>query len=67
MNAATDTTTYRAGDLVRAFHPQEFGVVRDGRIVSVGRKYCRVDFGSLRGGVKRVAFAHIVGYATDYR
>lgn len=60
-------TNYKVGDLVRAFHPAEFGVVRDGRVVKVGRKYVTVDFGSLRGGQYRVIPAHIVGYATDYR
>ena len=60
-------TNYKIGDLVRAFHPAEFGVVRDGKIVKIGRKWITVDFGSLRGGEYRVAEGHIVGYATDYR
>ena len=48
-----------AGDLVRAFHPGMFGVIRTGRIVSVGRKYARVDFGDLGAGKWKVPLEHI--------
>lgn len=48
------------GDSVRAFHPREMGVVRDGTVVKVGRNYVHVDFGELRGGVFRVAPKYIV-------
>jgi len=30
-----------------------------GRIVSVGRKYARIDFGQINGGIWRVPLFHI--------
>lgn len=50
----------KAGDEVKAFHPREFGVVREGRIVKVGRKYVHIDFGSIRGGTFKVLPKYIV-------
>ncbi len=56
MNAADLT----AGDRVRAFHPRRFGVVDYGTVISVGRKYARVDFGELLGGICRVPLDHVL-------
>lgn len=50
----------RPGSTVQAFHPARFGVINTARVLSVGRKYARLDFGPLLGGVYRVRFAHIV-------
>lgn len=54
---------YKTGDTVRAFHPREFGVVRTGRVVTIGRKYVHIDFGEIRGGVFRVLPQHVVALA----
>lgn len=50
---------YVTGDKVRAFDPRTFGVVKVGRIVSVGRTWARIDFGIT--GTARVRIADIVG------
>jgi hypothetical protein len=55
---------YRAGDLVEAFHPAMFGVVKVGRIAIVGRAYLHVDFGPLGGGVWKVSPRNIVGHTS---
>lgn len=47
-----------AGDTVRAFDPRTVGVVRYGQVLSVGRKYARLDFGV--SGTVRVAFRDIL-------
>ena len=51
---------YSIGQEVRAFHPGTLGVVHTATVVSVGRKYARLDFGQLLGGVFRVPLDHIV-------
>lgn len=48
------------GAEVRAFHPAMLGVVKTARVVAIGRKYARLDFGALLGGTWRVRFADIV-------
>jgi hypothetical protein len=53
------TERFEVGELVKAFHPAMFGVVLYGRVVSVGRKWLRVDFGPIRGGVWRVGPADV--------
>ncbi len=53
-------TAIQKGQTVRTFHPGRFGVVNHGTVVSVDRKYVRVDFGELLGGTWRVPLAHIV-------
>ncbi len=50
----------RKGDRVKAFHPYTVGVVKVGEVVSVGRKYARIDFGPLGAGVVRVAFRDVL-------
>lgn len=54
---------YRVGEVVRAFHPGMLGVVKEGRIARIGSVYLYIDFGDLLGGVKRVAYKHVVGRA----
>lgn len=46
------------GSRVRAFHPQMFGVVKEGNVTGVGSKYVRVNFGDLLGEL-RVPHAHV--------
>lgn len=48
------TDGLKVGDVVRAFHPAELGVVRYGTIVKIGWKYVHVDFGEIRGGVYKI-------------
>lgn len=48
------------GDRVRAFHPATLGVIYHGTVVTVGRKWVHVDFGTLLGGRYRVAPCHVV-------
>lgn len=47
------------GSRVRAFHPQMFGVIKEGKVVKVGSKYARVNFGDLLGEL-RVPLRHVV-------
>jgi hypothetical protein len=54
------------GDVVIAFHPREFGVIREGRITKIGRKYAHIDFGPIRGGVFRVPFDYVRDFASDF-
>lgn len=55
----------RVGEVVRAFHPRMFGVVKTGRVVKVAdpkrSKWVRIDFGELLGGEKVVPLEHVVG------
>lgn len=60
MQAASISEGYE----VRAFDPRTLGVVKYGRVVSVGRSYARVDFG-LTGAV-RVPLGDIIE-VTDTR
>ena len=53
-------TKFKAGDTVRAFHPGMFGVVKEGTVAKVGRKYLYVDFGQLLGGVIRIRPTDVV-------
>ncbi len=46
------------GQTVKAFDPRTLGVVKHGQVVSVGRKYARVDFGLT--GTCKVAFRDII-------
>lgn len=64
MGAERETVKYARGERVRAFHPAEFGVVREGTVVGVGRVYARIDFGPMRGGTWRVVWRHVVGRAS---
>lgn len=50
--------SFSVGDYVRAFDPRTLGVVRQGRVVAVGRVWVRVDFGLT--GEARVTFADIL-------
>lgn len=59
-----DKATLKVGDRVKAFHPARFGVVNTGTVVTVGRKWIHVDFGSMLGGVYKVGPDYVVGY--DY-
>lgn len=52
-------SAYLVGMEVRAFDPRTLGVVKCGTVVSVGRKYLRVDFGLT--GVARVALRDVLG------
>lgn len=51
---------YVVGSRVSAFHPGRFGVVNEGTVVGVGRKYLRVDFGPMLGGTYKVRLADVV-------
>lgn len=62
-SSSVTATDLKAGDIVRAFHPRTLGVVHTGRVVSVGRKFARVDFGDLRGNVLRVPLRDILELA----
>lgn len=53
-------TDIKVDDRVRAFHPRMFGVIKEGDVTKVGRKYVIVNFGALGGGTFRVAFRDIV-------
>ncbi len=55
-----DTATFKAGQHVRAFHPLMFGVVREGIILSIGRKRAKIDFGQLNGGTVLVRLAGVI-------
>ena len=54
------TEPYKVDDVVRAFHPGMFGVVKEGKVAKVGSVYLYIDFGELLGGVKRVRYQHVV-------
>jgi hypothetical protein len=56
-------TTYRVGDNVRAFHPRTLGVVKTGRVVTIGPKFAKVDFGAIWGGPAKVRLQDILDYA----
>lgn len=56
---------YRVGDVVRAFHPGMFGVVKVGTVTKVGSVYLYIDFGELLGGVRRVQYKYVVGKGMD--
>ena len=56
-----DLSLYRKGELVRAFDPRTLGVVKTGRIVSIGRKYITVDF--TIGGPCKVSAKDMQGHA----
>ena len=47
------------GSRVRAFHPQMFGVIKEGTVVRVGSAYCQIDFGDLLGGARKVPLRHV--------
>lgn len=53
-----DRDDLKVGVEVRAFDPATLGVIKYGRVVSVGRKYAKIDFGLT--GVRRVAFRDVV-------
>jgi hypothetical protein len=57
--------TPREGETVHAFHPRTFGVVKTGRVVKIGRKFARIDFGQLWGGTVKVPLHHIVDSAAE--
>ena len=53
------TEPYRVGDVVKAFHPRMFGVVKEGTVTKVGSVYLYIDFGELLGGVQRTRYTHV--------
>ncbi len=57
--------TFKAGDRVKAFHPGMLGVVKHGFVVSVGRTYARIEFGSLLGGTWKVRREDILGVSDE--
>lgn len=54
---------WRSDGWVRAFDPATLGVVRHARVLSVGRKYARLDFGLT--GIRRVPFGDIINEVVD--
>lgn len=60
-NFYADTSLYRKGETVRAFDPRTLGVVKVGRVVSVGRTYLRIDFGLT--GIAKVHVNDMLGHA----
>jgi len=46
------------GYRVRAFDPRTLGVIKEGSVLNVGRKYARIDFGLT--GPTRVRLADVV-------
>ena len=58
-----DPKTLAVGDRVAAFHPGRLGVVNEGTVKTVGRKYVHVDFGELLGGTWKVPFADVLHLA----
>lgn len=59
-NLYADLSLYRAGETVRAFDPRTLGVVKEGTVVKVGRKYLTVDFGLT--GICKVAERDLLGH-----
>jgi hypothetical protein len=59
------TEPFKKGDVVKAFHPGMFGVVKTGTVSKVGSVYLYIDFGELLGGVKRVRYQHVVGKGAE--
>lgn len=56
---------FKKGDRVKAFHPQKFGVVDHGTVISHGSKYARIDFGELGGGIFKVLHKYIVEVVSE--
>jgi len=59
-NLYADISLYREGETVRAFDPRTLGVVKEGKILKVGRKYLTVDFGLT--GICRVHERDLLGH-----
>lgn len=55
-----DTSLYRVGETVRAFEPRTLGVVKEGTVLKVGRKYLTIDFGLT--GVCKVHERDLLGH-----
>ncbi len=56
-----DISLYRVGETVRAFDPRTMGVVKQGTVTKIGRKYLTIDFGL--SGTCKVSERDMLGHA----